>query len=297
MTERDPPEGPKARGPRDPRRAGPKPQRPFRAANGEEGQARRGPPHGRGRPSAPREPLPLDVTVLYGWHPVIEALRNPRRRHRRLLATENAMIRVREEFGEPRCGVEIVRPGEIDRKLTPDAVHQGLYLECDPLPSPPLSSVGEEALVLVLDQITDPHNVGAMLRSAAAFGVDAIIVTVRHSPDATGVLAKAASGALEHVPIIAVRNLGEALLKLRDAGYQRVGFDSEATECYETLPLQRPLALVMGAEGKGLRQRTQGLCDALVKLEMPGAIKSLNVSNATAIALYAAHLRLPPRRD
>jgi 23S rRNA (guanosine2251-2'-O)-methyltransferase len=239
--------------------------------------------------------MPLDVTVLYGWHPVAEALRNPKRRHRRLMATENAMIRLREEVGEPPCPVELVRPGEIDRLLTPDAVHQGLYLECDPLEPPDLRSLGSEALVLVLDQITDPHNVGAMLRSAAAFAVDAVIVTVRHSPDATGVLAKAASGALEHVPIIPVRNLGDALLQLKDAQFMRVGFDSEADAPFEDVKLTRPLALVMGAEGKGLRQRTLGLCDAVARLDMPGSIKSLNVSNATAIALYSATQRLKPR--
>ncbi len=275
------------------------PKRPFgkrpgpeRGPGGRPAWKRQGPGGrpGGGRP--PRAPLPLDVTVLYGWHPVAEALRNPARTLRRLMATENAMIRVREEVGEPTCPVEIVRPGEIDRLLTPDAVHQGLYLECDPLDSPELKSLPDDALVLVLDQITDPHNVGAMLRSAAAFGVDAVIVTVRHSPEATGVLAKSASGALEHVPIIAVRNLGDALLQLRAEGYMRVGFDSEAPASYEELKLTRPLALVMGAEGKGLRQRTQGLCDAMARLEMPGAIKSLNVSNATAIALYSANLRI-----
>jgi 23S rRNA (guanosine2251-2'-O)-methyltransferase len=244
------------------------------------------------RRNEPRAPLPLDMTVLYGWHPVAEALRNPKRKIRRLMATENALRRVTEEIGEPTCPVEVVNPGAIDRLLTPDAVHQGLYLEADPLPSPKLSTLGTDALVLVLDQITDPHNVGAMLRSAAAFGVDAVIVTTRHSPEATGVLAKSASGALEHVPIIAVRNLGDALQELGKEGFQRVGFDSDAAEPYEAIALRRPLALVLGAEGKGLRQRTQGLCDALVRLDMPGAIKSLNVSNATAIALYAAQLRL-----
>ncbi len=239
-----------------------------------------------------RAPLPLDITVLYGWHPVSEALRNPKRKLRRLMATENALRRVTEEIGEPACPVEIVKPGAIDRLLTPDAVHQGLYLEADPLPSPRLSTLGADALVLVLDQVTDPHNVGAILRSAAAFAVDAVIVTTRHSPEATGVLAKAASGALEHVPIIAVRNLGDALEELGREGFQRIGFDSQGPGTFEAVALRRPLALVLGAEGKGLRQRTQGLCDALVRLDMPGAIKSLNVSNATAIALYGVSQRL-----
>jgi 23S rRNA (guanosine2251-2'-O)-methyltransferase len=273
-------------------RSGPDKRRP--AGKPWERRGPQGPP--RFRRHGPPPKIPLELTVLYGWHPVAEALRNPKRVFRRLMATENAMIRVREEIGEPPCPVEVVRPGEIDRLLTPDAVHQGLYLECDPLPSPRLRALGPEAMVLVLDQITDPHNVGAMLRSAAAFGVDAVIVTTRHSPEATGVLAKAASGALEHVPIIPVKNLGDALEELGAEGFLRVGFDSDGDQPYEAVALRRPLALVLGAEGKGLRQKTRGLCDALARLDMPGAIRSLNVSNATAIALYSAHERLKLRQ-
>jgi len=227
--------------------------------------------------------------VLYGWHPVVEALRNPRRHFLRLLATENGARRLEEEadIALP-LKPEIVRPGEIDRMLTPDAVHQGLLLECEPLDAPEISSLPDSALVLVLDQITDPHNVGAMLRTAAAYAVDAVITTARHSPAATGVLAKSASGGLEHVPIITVRNLARGLEELRERGFLRVGFDSEASENLDDIPLRRPLALVMGAEGKGLRQLTRETCDVLARLDMPGAIKSLNVSNATAIALHVA---------
>jgi 23S rRNA (guanosine2251-2'-O)-methyltransferase len=246
-----------------------------------------------GRPKRPSGPLPhrpgdIDEAVLYGAHPVIEALRNPARRFRKLLATENGLRRLTEEVGELPLAPEMVRPSEIDRLLTPDAVHQGLYLVCDPLPSPDLDALPQDAVVLALDQVTDPHNVGAILRSAAAFAVAAVIVTVRHSPAATGVLAKSASGALEHVPLVAVRNLGDALDTLGRRGFMRIGFDSEGSEPFEGVTLRRPLVLVMGAEGKGLRQRTRELCDHLVRLDMPGAIKSLNVSNATAIALYAA---------
>jgi len=227
--------------------------------------------------------------VLYGWHPVVEALRNPRRRFLRLLATENGARRLEEEAGIALpLKPEIVRPGEIDRMLTPDAVHQGLLLECEPLDAPEIQSLPDSALVLVLDQITDPHNVGAMLRTAAAYAVDAVITTARHSPAATGVLAKSASGGLEHVPIITVRNLARGLEELRERGFLRVGFDSEASENLDDIPLRRPLALVMGAEGKGLRQLTRDTCDVLARLDMPGAIKSLNVSNATAIALHVA---------
>ncbi len=248
--------------------------------------------HGR-RPGAPlpHRPGEIDEAVLYGVHPVVEALRNPQRRFRRLLATENALRRLREEVGELPLEAELVRPSEIDRLLTPDSVHQGLYLICDPLPSPDLDSLPDDAVVLALDQITDPHNVGAILRSAAAFGAAAVIVTIRHSPAATGVLAKSASGALEHVPLVAVRNLGDALETLGRRGFLRLGFDSDGDVALDDVALRRPLVMVMGAEGKGLRQRTRELCDHVARLEVPGAITSLNVSNATAIALYAASRR------
>jgi 23S rRNA (guanosine2251-2'-O)-methyltransferase len=227
------------------------------------------------------------VTVLYGWHPVVEALRNARRRFRRLLLTENAERRLAEELGALPIEPQRVRPDELNRLLEPDAVHQGLYLEAEPLPSPSLEALGDDALVLALDQITDPHNVGAIVRTAAAFKVDAILTTARHSPAATGVLAKAASGGLEHAPFVIVRNLAEALTALGERGFQRIGFDSDGDQPLDGIAVRRPLVLVLGAEGKGLRQRTRECCDAIGRLDMPGAIKSLNVSNAAAVALYA----------
>ncbi len=225
---------------------------------------------GRGAPRRAGPPGALDVAILYGWHPVVEALGNPQRRPRRLMATENAHKRLLERFEHLPIAPEIVRPGEIDRLLEPDAVHQGLLLEVDPLPSPAIDSLPADALVLVLDQITDPHNVGAIV------------------PAATGVLAKSASGGLEHVPFIVVRNLAEAMLALRERGFQLVGLDSAGPAPLGDIPLARPLGLVLGAEGKGLRQLTRERCSDLARLDMPGAIKSLNVSNAAAIALYAA---------
>ncbi len=228
-----------------------------------------------------------DAVVLYGWHPVCEAIENPARPLRRLLATENAARRLAERFGTPRIEPQIVRPNDIDRLLTPDAVHQGLWLEAGPLPGPRLDAVPVDALLIVLDQVTDPHNVGAIVRSAAAFGASAIVTTARHSPAATGVLAKAASGGLEHVPFITVRNLGDALEQLGSQGVLRIGLDSDGPSEIGSVPLKRPLALVLGAEGKGLRQRTRETCDVVARLDMPGAIRSLNVSNAAAIALYA----------
>jgi 23S rRNA (guanosine2251-2'-O)-methyltransferase len=141
---------------------------------------------------------------------------------------------------------------------------------------------------VVLDQLTDPHNVGAILRTACAFGADAVITTARHSPRETGVMAKAASGALDLVPLIEVRNLGDAIETLKDRGLTVIGFDSEASAPLKPRTDDVPVAIVLGAEGRGLRQRTRELCNEMVRLEMPGPIKSLNVSNAAAIALFAA---------
>jgi 23S rRNA (guanosine2251-2'-O)-methyltransferase len=187
---------------------------------------------------------------------------------------------------------EIVRPGQIDHQLGPDAVHQGLLAEADPLPSPDIEALPEDGIVLVLDQITDPHNVGAILRSAAAFAVKAIVTTARHSPEATGVLAKSASGALELVPMVTVQNLARALTEMNDRGFQTVGLDSAGSENLAAVALRQPLALVLGAEGKGLRQLTRDTCSAVARLDMPGEIKSLNVSNAAVLALYIGASRL-----
>ena len=186
-----------------------------------------------------------------------------------------------------------MRPDAIAARLPPDAVHQGLYPETDPLPSPPIEELAADGIVLVLDQITDPHNVGAIFRSAAAFAATAIVTTARHSPEATGVLAKSASGALEHVPLVAVQNLARALAALKARGFLVIGLDSSGDEDSAGLTLRQPLALVLGAEGKGLRQLTKETCDHVARLDLPGAIQSLNVSNAAAVALYIA--RQPPQ--
>lgn len=230
--------------------------------------------------------------ILYGWHTVTMALANPQRRIRKLTLTENAARRLADENIETRIAPEIVRPQEIDRLLSPDAVHQGLLAEADPLPSPDIETLKQEGMVLVLDQITDPHNVGAILRSAAAFAVKAIVTTARHSPEATGVLAKAASGALELVPVITVQNLARALNELNENGFQTVGLDSEGTDDLSDVALREPLALVLGAEGKGLRQLTRETCSVVARLDMPGEIKSLNVSNAAVLSLYVGASRL-----
>jgi 23S rRNA (guanosine2251-2'-O)-methyltransferase len=173
-------------------------------------------------------------------------------------------------------------------------VHQGILAEADPLETPQIAALADDDIVLVLDQITDPHNVGAILRSAAAFGIRAVVTTARHSPEATGVLAKSASGALEYVPIVTVQNLARGLEELRERGFLLVGLDSDGSADLAAAPLRLPLALVLGAEGKGLRQLTRATCDVVARLDMPGAIKSLNVSNAAALALYVATRGLKP---
>src|SRR3977135_2352046 len=196
--------------------------------------------------------------VLYGWHTVAAALANPQRKIRKLLLTENAARRLADENIDTRVAPEIVRPNLIDARLGPDAVHQGLLAEADPLPSPDLETLPQEGIVLVLDQITDPHNVGAILRSAAAFAVKAIVTTARHSPEATGVLAKSASGALELVPLVTVQNLARALTELNDQGFMTVGLDSQGSETLGAVTLRQTLALVLGAEGQGLRESSPG---------------------------------------
>jgi 23S rRNA (guanosine2251-2'-O)-methyltransferase len=230
--------------------------------------------------------------VLYGWHTVKTALENPARIVRKFLATENAARRLSEE--RVTATPEIVRPTAIAERLSPDALHQGLYLEADALPSPQIGEIATDGIVLVLDQITDPHNVGAILRTAAGFAVAALVITERHSPEATGVLAKAASGALEYVPIVTVQNLARALGELKERGFMLVGLDSSGNTDLSDVALRSPLALVLGAEGKGLRQLTRATCDQVARLDLPGRIQSLNVSNAAALALYVATKRLAP---
>ena len=263
---------------------------PFRRGGGklfEKGRKPGGRPAWRDREAGSDGPV-----ILYGWHTVSAALANPEREIQKLFLTENAARRLSDENIDTRVPPEIVRPSVIDARLGPDAVHQGLLAETGPLPSLDIDDLAMEGIVLVLDQITDPHNVGAILRSAAAFAVKAVVTTSRHSPEATGVLAKSASGALEMVPMVTVQNLARALNQLNDRGFMTVGLDSEGSADLAAIDLQQPLALVLGAEGKGLRQLTRETCSAVARLDMPGEIKSLNVSNAAVLALYIGASRL-----
>lgn len=241
------------------------------------------------RPAVPGEPPPDGVVHLYGLHTVRAALDNPARSIRRLWVTRNAQERLAlGDLAALPFPIDLVDPKAIDRITGTDAVHQGVLLEAEPLRPKPLAALGDSRLVVMLDQVTDPHNVGAVMRSAVAFGADALITTSRHSPSESGVLAKAASGALEHIELIEVRNLAAALEALHEAGFRSVGLDSEGPVALETALSGERIALVLGAEGKGLRQKTRETVSALARLDMPGSIRSLNVSNAAAVALYAA---------
>lgn len=239
-------------------------------------------------PGAPA-PLPEGRVLLYGIHTVRHALANPARRKHRLLATKNALDRLEADPAWlAAIAVEETEPRALDRLVGPDAVHQGAVLEADALRPRRLADLADERLVLVLDQVTDPHNVGAIMRSAVAFGAGALITTARHSPAESGVLAKAASGALDMIDHIEVRNLAEALGELAGLGYRTVGLDSEGGDILENSLSGERIALVLGAEGKGLRQKTRETCAALARIDVPGEIRSLNVSNAAVLALYIA---------
>jgi 23S rRNA (guanosine2251-2'-O)-methyltransferase len=251
----------------------------------------------RPRPAvAPGAAAPDGLVRLYGLHTVRAAMDNPSRKIARMLVTRNAAERLElAELSALPFPAELVEPRDIDRITGSDAVHQGVVIEARPLTPKALDALGEARLVVVLDQVTDPHNVGAIMRSAVAFGAGALVTTSRHSPQESGVLAKAASGALEHIDLIEVRNLADALGKLHDAGFQTIGLDSDGSEEMEAAFAGEKIALVLGAEGKGLRQKTRETVTRLARLDMPGVIRSLNVSNAAAVAMYAARQFLAKR--
>ncbi len=236
---------------------------------------------------------------LYGRHAVEAALANPARRCRRLIALREtapeaeALLR-RARARPPRAGVEVVERRTLEALLPHGAVHQGLALAAEPLPAGDLEAIldadatpGAPQIVVALDQVTDPHNVGAILRSAAAFGALAVIVPEHGAPAVTGALAKAASGALEEVPLLRVANLARALEKLKEAGFWSLGLDEHADRTIAALDLPDRVVLVLGAEGSGLRRLTREHCDFLARLPTRSAMASLNVSNAAAVALYA----------
>ncbi len=246
------------------------------------------------RSAPPRHGRNADFVRIWGFHSVAAALKAPRRELIRLYATEAAAERLASEIAARGVETRIVAAEEIAQRAPRDSVHQGLLLEARPLAPIDISELPANGLVIVLDQVTDPHNIGAILRTAAAFAVDALVTTERHTPEFAGALAKSASGGLEHVPICSVTNLARAMTELGDLGYWRVGLDLEAPAALQSTRLERPLALVLGAEDRGLRRLTREHCDVLARLDLPGAIKSLNVSNACAIALSIAAMTARP---
>ena len=252
--------------------------------------------HGRQAPSQNRPPRPetsreRPENWLYGLHAVGAALANPRRKLNRAVLTARAA----EALGSKLTGRVRVEPADaeaIGRLLPPGAVHQGAALSCEPLPARDLDEVlaGRSAegrrIVLVLDQLSDPHNVGAILRTAAAFAVTAVVVQDRHAPPQSGALAKAASGAMETVPYVEVVNIARALDKLGEAGFWRVALAGDGQETLAKAASQGDIALVLGSEGEGIRRLVREHCDTAAYIPIDQAMESLNVSNAAAIALY-----------
>lgn len=247
-----------------------------------------------------RRAAAAETVWLFGLHAVRDALLNPRREKLRLVLTKNAADRLGEAIAAGGLAPETVDPRKFDAHvgLGPDSVHQGAALEVRPLAWGSLDEVcaggGGRPVVVLLDRVTDPHNVGAILRSAEVFGARAVIAPARHAAPETGALAKTASGALERQPYLRVGNLSEAMERLAAMGFVLLGLDGLAgATLAEGLAEagDRPVALVLGAEGPGLREKTRATCDRLVRIPHAGAFGSLNVSNAAAVALYAAALR------
>ena len=239
-----------------------------------------------------------ETVWLFGLHAVRDALMNPAREKLRLIVTKNAHDKLAEAIEQAGIEPEIADPRRFTAPIDEGSVHQGAALEVKPLNWGKLADIAVsgagEPLLVLLDRVTDPHNVGAVLRSAEVFGARAVIAPRHHSAPETGALAKTASGALERQPYLRVTNLGDAMTELREMGYVLIGLDGEAevTLAEALAPLgNRPVGLVMGAEGPGLRERTRETCDVIARIPFAGAFGSLNVSNAAAVSLYAAVTR------
>lgn len=241
------------------------------------------------RPKTRKDGLQANRHTIIGLHAAAAALANPARQIRRIRVSETTAEKL-DFGGRP---VETVERAVLDRLVGGDSVHQGIVIEAEPLEEVMLEDlairigIAERALVVVLDQVTDPHNVGAILRSAAAFGAAGLVTTRRHAPPMSPALIKTASGAVEHCPLVQVPNLARALDMLGEAGLHRIGLDERGELSLDGLAPTLRQALVLGAEGTGLRHGTRTACDAIARLPTKAGFASLNVSNAAAIGLYA----------
>ncbi len=277
--------------------------RPGGSAGGAKGKAEGGPDRGGWNPN-PRPkafsdsgPRPSRAKAdadnfVWGRHPVLAALANPARKGiGRLLATADRAAELDRDKLAHGHKIEVIEAQALDRMLPPGAVHQGLAFKVQPLEGVALEDIAEPAtgILVMLDQLTDPQNVGAVFRSALAFGAKGIVVQDRHSPALAGALAKASAGATERLPCARVTNLSRALETLADMGWRAVGLDGSAELTLEQALDDRPTVLVMGSEGDGIRRLVAEHCDVLAKIPMPGGFESLNVSNAAAVALYEAN--------
>ena len=265
---------------REPRRDGRDSRRTDNRANREDG------------PRAPRERSQRLNIDIFGTHAVQAAWKNPARFVHTLYITEDALADFDRASPAKRPAPTVIPRDELDRALPPGTVHQGIALSCQPLEESSIDDLireGEQkdkSLILILDQVTDPHNIGAILRSACAFGADGMVLQRKHAPDVTGVMAKIACGALEFVPMAYETNLSRSIETLQEAGYFVIGLDEHGEKTIAQLPPYDKCALVLGAEGPGLRRLIKENCDTLARLPMKGEMPSINVSNAAAVALY-----------
>ena len=279
--ERNGPKGPKAPGRRGERR-------PESAWSPESGGAKPGAAGFGGRPRR----APVEGGWIWGWHTVRAALANPVRTElQKLVATKEKGLELQRAFGRERLArLEEADNGRLAQLLPPGAAHGGVALLAPPLEPVDLDELASPArgVLLMLDQVTDPQNVGAIFRSAAAFGARGLVLQDRHAPPLTGALAKAAAGAVDMLPHARAVNLSRALEQLSDAGWRAVGLAGEAEETLASALDGKPTVLVLGSEGEGLRRLVAEHCDALARIAMPGGFESLNVSAAAAVALYEA---------
>jgi 23S rRNA (guanosine2251-2'-O)-methyltransferase len=294
---------------RNDRKSGQKPARkpPSRGGAGDASPASKGgPDRGGWNPNPPAKAFSTSAPrsgasagrgkvdadgFVWGRHPVLAALANPARKGMgRLLATADRAAEIEREGLAHGHAIEVIELQALERMLPAGAVHQGLAFKVQPLEGVSLDDLADPAdgIIVMLDQLTDPQNVGAIFRSALAFGARGIVVQDRHSPALAGALAKASAGATERLPCARVTNLSRALERLADLGWRAVGLDGASEETLETTLDHRPTVLVLGSEGDGLRRLVAEHCDALARIPMPGGFQSLNVSNAAAIALYEA---------